>query len=189
MLDLRQCRDNRRTQDEAIGFALRVWRSDADHPLYLHDAAKRNRRIGSLDAKLLKSPGRICPDCNNARTQPHDRAWEKLSEALRDRSTSTGAGKCRASRRSVFRYDTARAMLNVHLYFVKLFGCHIAGNAIPLDIASFANAILHQKAHPCVYVKFGCGRTSAGEPMTGMSDMWLAPSLFRQNEHVRDLVL
>ena len=68
-------------------------------------------------------------------------------------------------------------MLNVHLYFVKLFGCHIAGNAIPLDIARFANAILHQKAHPCVYVKFGCGRTSAGEPMTGMSDMWLAPSL------------
>jgi hypothetical protein len=31
------------------------------NPLYLHDAAQRNRRIGSLDAKVLKSPGRICP--------------------------------------------------------------------------------------------------------------------------------
>ena len=29
-------------------------------------------------------------------------------------------------------------MLKVHLYFVKLFGCHIAGNGIPLDITGFA---------------------------------------------------
>jgi hypothetical protein len=66
-------------------------------------------------------------------------------------------------------------MLNVHLYFVKLFGCHIAGNDIPLDITGFAKAIMNEQAHPCVYLNFGCGRTFAGMPMTGMSDMWLAP--------------
>ena len=66
-------------------------------------------------------------------------------------------------------------MLNVHLYFVKVFGCHIAGNNIPLDISGFANAIMNQTAHPGVYLKFGCGRMFAGRPTIGMSDMWLDP--------------
>lgn len=145
------------------------------NPLYLHDAEKRNRRVGSLDAKVLKSPGRICPHCNNTRTQPHDRAWEKLSAALRTRTPAIAPGSIVRTNR-IFRYDTAREMLNVHLYFVKLFGCHIAGNDIPLDIASFADAIMNEKAHPCVYLKFGCGRMFAGKPMTGMSDMWLTPA-------------
>jgi hypothetical protein len=34
----------------------------------------------------------------------------------------------------------------------------------------------YEKAHPCVYLNFGCGRTFAGEPLTGMSDMWLTPA-------------
>jgi hypothetical protein len=75
----------------------------------------------------------------------------------------------------IFPYGTAREMVNVHLYFVKLFGCHIAGNNIPLDIAGFSDAIMRGKPHPNVYLRFGCGMTFAGKPMTGMSDMWLAP--------------
>jgi hypothetical protein len=145
------------------------------NPLYLHDAERRNRRVGSLDAKVLKSPGRICPHCNNARTQPHDRAWEKLSVALRTRTPVIAPGSVVRTNR-IFRYETAREMLKVHLYFVKLFGCHIAGNGIPLDITGFADAIMNEKAHSCVYLKFGCGRMFAGMPMTGMSDMWLTPA-------------
>ncbi len=76
----------------------------------------------------------------------------------------------------IFRYDTVSEMLKVHLYFVKLFGCHIAGNGIPLDVTGFADAIMNEEAHSCVYLKFGCGRTFAGMPMTGMSDMWLTPA-------------
>ena len=144
-------------------------------PLYLHDAARRNRRIGSLDAKVLKSPGRICAYCNNARTQPHDRAWEKLSTALRTRTPELQPESVVRTNR-IFRCDTAREMLNVHLYFVKVFGCHIAGGDIPLDLSGFRNAILNGRANPHVYLKFGVGRTFAGQPMTGMSDMWLAPA-------------
>jgi hypothetical protein len=145
------------------------------NPLYLHDAERLNRRVGSLDAKVLKSPGRICPRCNNARTQPHDRVWERLSAALRTRTRAIAPGSVVRTNR-IFPYDTAREMLNVHLYFVKLFGCHIAGNDIPLDISGFGNEIMNEKAHPCVYLNFGCGRTFAGQPMTGMSDMWLTPA-------------
>lgn len=141
------------------------------NPLYFHDERKHNRRIGSLNARVLKSPGRICPRCNTARTQPHDRAWEKLSMALRTRSPAIAPGSIVRTNR-IFEYDTAREMLNVHLYFVKLFGCHIVGNDIPLDTASFADAIMNETAHPCVYLKFGCAPRFAGT--AGMSDIWLA---------------
>lgn len=126
------------------------------NPLFLHDQQRRNRHIGSLDAELLKSPGRICSHCNNTRTQPYDLAWDKLSAALRTRTPAIAPGDIVRLNR-IFPYGTAREMRNVHLYFVKLFGCHIAGNPIPLDIGGFADAIMHGRAHPCVYLNFGCG--------------------------------
>jgi hypothetical protein len=57
-------------------------------PLYYHDANRRNQLVRSLDAKILKSPSRICAECNNARTQPHNLAWAYMSvwrEANRER--------------------------------------------------------------------------------------------------------
>ena len=53
------------------------------NPLFLHNSQQRNRRVGSLDAKALKLPAKLCAHCNNTRTQPHDLAWEKLSAGLR----------------------------------------------------------------------------------------------------------
>jgi hypothetical protein len=144
-------------------------------PLYQHRMSGANRPVGSLDAKRLKLPARLCANCNNTRTQPHDRAWEKLSAALRTRQPALVPGTFVRTNR-VFPYAAARELRAVHLYFVKLFGCHIAGNNIPLDIAGFSDAILHGKAHPNVYLRFGCGMTFGGKPMTGMSDMWLAPA-------------
>jgi len=144
-------------------------------PLYVHNAARQNFHVGSLDAKVLKSPGRICAYCNNARTQPHDLSWERLSQALRNRTTAVAPGSLLRTTR-IFRYDTRHEMLNVHLYFVKLFGCHIAGSNIPIDISGFRNAIMNGRPHPCVYLKFGCGRKFGGMPLIGMSDMWLAPA-------------
>src|SRR5271167_3034428 len=39
-------------------------------PFYFHDLEKPNRPVKSLDAKILKSPVRICAHCNSTRTQP-----------------------------------------------------------------------------------------------------------------------
>jgi hypothetical protein len=41
-------------------------------------------------------------------------------------------------------------MLYVHLFFLKLFGCQIAEHKIPIDLKSFSEAILQNKAHPYV---------------------------------------
>jgi hypothetical protein len=62
-------------------------------------------------------------------------------------------------------------MLNVHLYFVKLFGCYIIEVGAPIDAQTFANAILEERFHPSVYLKFGCTRSPFGKAIVGWSDM------------------
>jgi hypothetical protein len=144
------------------------------NPLFLHNSRQRNRRVGSLDAKALKLPAKLCARCNNTRTQPHDLAWEKLSAGLRTWTPALGPGTIVWPKR-IFGADRAREMLNVHLYFAKLFGCHIAGNNIPLDISGFADAIKNERPLPRVYLNFGCGRLFDGKPLVGMTDMWITP--------------
>jgi hypothetical protein len=126
-------------------------------PFYLHDLERPNRPVKSLDAKLLKAAIRICAECNSARTQPHDRAWERMSDRLRARLFRVGLRACARHHSScatlrlrfnlpqpgvsiiraatqfrvgqwvrankIFPYDTRREMTNVHLFFLKLFGC------------------------------------------------------------------
>jgi hypothetical protein len=119
-------------------------------PLLLHTADVRNRRVPSFKSDRLKFSKNLCDYCNSTRTQPHDLAWERLATELHKRKPAT---ILRANR--VFSYDTARHMLNVHLYFVKLFGCDIAEEQLPFDIQPFAEAVLRNKAHPGIYLRFG----------------------------------
>jgi hypothetical protein len=46
-------------------------------------------------------------------------------------------------------------MRNVHLYFVKAFGCLVIEGGIALDISSFSQAILEGRPHPNLYIRFG----------------------------------
>jgi hypothetical protein len=128
-----------------------------DKPFYYHDQAKRNRVVRSLDAKILKSPVRICSHCNNARTQPHDFAWEAMSDRLRSRRLAVGQlGRCNR----IFGYSTKREMLNVHLFFLKLTGCMIAeakanGYDVPIPLDPFSDAIMSGRPHAEVHLQFG----------------------------------
>jgi hypothetical protein len=138
-------------------------------PLYFHDEKTKNHRIGSLDAKILKLSC-ICACCNNTRTQPYDRAWECMSEWLRCREPKIVAGTI-IQANQIFPYGTAREMRNVHLFFIKQFGCLIAESGISIDLVSFANAILKDKAHPHVYLKFGCAPSIDDKVIAGRSNM------------------
>jgi hypothetical protein len=156
-------------------------------PFYYHDLHKANRPVGSLDAKILKSPVRICADCNTARTQPHDRAWEHMSDWLRtcQQPVKVGGftrdmghqpvkvdGFVRGTRQQplkvggfvrgnrIFPHNTRIQMKNVHLFFLKLFGCMICeaeanGHKLPIDIAPFSKAIMSSRPHPEVHLQFG----------------------------------
>jgi len=133
-------------------------------PFFYHDMLKANRPVGSLDANILKSPVRICVHCNNTRTQPHDRAWETMSDRLRSRRLAVGQW-VRCNR--VFGYSTKREMLNVHLYFLKLFGCMIAeakanGHDVPIDLDPFSKAIMSGTPHAEAHLQFGKHDGSVG---------------------------
>jgi hypothetical protein len=130
-------------------------------PVFVTDRNKMNRRVGSLKANILKSTSLICQDCNSARTQRHDFAWERMSRALRNRHPPLKPGSVvRADK--IFAYDTTTQMRDMHLYFVKLLGCHFKETSTQVDIASLGWAILQNKAHPRVWLKFGIGAPLSG---------------------------
>jgi hypothetical protein len=143
-------------------------------PLFLNDANNKNRVVGSLKSDRLKWPRSMCTHCNGTRTQPYDTAWEHLSQALRDRRPGLKPGDVvRAN--SIFRYDTARSMQRVHLYFVKALGCVVKAAAnlasVNIDLAGFANAILARRSHPDVYIRFGAIASPGGLDVVSASDL------------------
>jgi hypothetical protein len=91
-----------------------------EQPFFYHDLEEANRHVKSLKAKILKSPVRICAHCNSTRTQPHDRAWERMSDWLRKRRSPLKVGGLVRGNR-IFPQSTRKQMRNVHLYFLKLF--------------------------------------------------------------------
>jgi len=115
---------------------------------------RRNIKVGSLKSDTLKFAHRICLKCNSARTQPYDYAWEHCSAELRSAVPRLlRRGSFRA--RWLFPYATRKRMRQVHLYFVKLFGCQVVEGQIPIDTATFSKALLEVRPHPHVYLIFG----------------------------------
>jgi hypothetical protein len=138
-------------------------------PYYFSDVGQVNKIVQGLKSNTLKSPVLICAECNGSRTQDHDLAWEWMSNWLRAKSALRVGETVRPNR--IFRYDTHRHMLGVHLYFVKLFGGMIAEGPekekqgvekIPIDITPFADAIMRGRPHKEVYLQFGRGDGSVG---------------------------
>lgn len=138
-------------------------------PIFMHNANFRNTKVSSLKSDKLKSPGRLCAHCNNTRTQPYDRAWETLSAELRKRLPLETGASVRANK--VFSTAAQQRMLGVHLFFVKLFGCHIAAHGIDIPLAPLADAIRSNRAHPNIYLRFG--QWPLGDT-AGMSDIQIA---------------
>ncbi len=144
-----------------------------ENPLYFHTDKLRNRRLGSLKSNVLKFRNRICERCNSATTQPHDYAWEYFSKCVRKRVPAiTPQIYLRPSR--IFPYNSRAAMLNIHLYFLKLFGCQIVEGGIPIEIEPFARAILDGKPHDHVYIGFGPTPSGGPAKIAGGSDVHVA---------------
>lgn len=124
-------------------------------PLFLHNATKTNHIVQGLNADALKLKTRLCAKCNNERSQPYDRAWETFSRFVRNRRPPVVPGAfVRADR--IFAVDSNKELRNVQLYFVKLFGCFIHENKIPIDLGPFAKALLEKQYHRDVFIRLGC---------------------------------
>jgi hypothetical protein len=123
-------------------------------PLYFHTKIKRSIRFGSIKSNLLKSKALICNKCNSSLTQPYDRAWEKLSSDINHNWLKLIKNK-QINLKKVFPGYSNKSLLYIHLYFVKIFGCQIVENSIPIDISSFSYSLLNQTSHPDIYIKIG----------------------------------
>lgn len=124
-----------------------------DRPLYYSADRVRNKRLQSIDSSRLKLKT-LCAECNSNKTQPMDRAWDRLMNYL-EVNTNQLSTNSRIRRYRLFPYHSREQMLQLHLYFVKLFGCVISAMSAPLNIGSFAEAINRRHAHPNVYVGLG----------------------------------
>lgn len=138
-------------------------------PLYWKSASQQNQKVNGLKARVLKFDDLLCSRCNNERTQPYDRAWETLSASLRSRPTIRGGDRINLGK--VFPGAVHRSMLQVHLFFVKLFGCLVAENSLPIDIRGFAQSILNNAAHPKVYLAISRYTDGIASGSVGYSDL------------------
>ena len=140
-----------------------------DKPVYLTTIERDARPIHSAKSDKLKTRDVICIPCNTARSQQFDDAWMMLSRELRKRLPTLRDGqKLRGN--AVFPYDTRRELLAVHLFFVKVLGCHLAAAGISeFDLASLANAIMNERAHPGLFLQIGFGVTMNGALHMGTS--------------------
>lgn len=125
-----------------------------DTPLYFHTEKSKNIPIGSLKSKRLKSNALICNHCNSSVTQLHDRSWENLSKYLND-NYSKISKICSINLSKVFPGTVKASMLNVHLYFLKVFGCQVVESGAPLPINEIAKSIVCGKAYEHIYIAFG----------------------------------
>lgn len=145
-----------------------------NRPLYRYTAFYRNTPVKGLSVDLLKSGGRLCAQCNNQRSQALDRAWESFSVALRARAILRLGDRIDLGR--VFPGAVRKSMLNVHLYFVKLFGCLIVENSLPIDICGFSQAVLGTTAHPKVHLAISPFTYGLPFASVGYSDLNIAQS-------------
>ena len=71
----------------------------------------------------------------------------------------------------VFAKNRGAADIDVHLYFVKLFGCKLRADAIPVDLSSFSRALMERRAHPEVRLFVADGHIAPGQILAYDSDV------------------
>lgn len=106
-------------------------------PAYRQSKEYPNQPIRGAKAELLKFAPSLCGHCNSTLTQPHDRAWQTLSESVRCARPAIAAGN-RIPLQRIFPGTVRESMLGVHFYFLKLLGCHAVEHKIPLPVNQFA---------------------------------------------------
>jgi hypothetical protein len=133
-------------------------------PHFFNSRTKKNRHVQGADTGLLKPVKDLCVACNSSRTQPHDLALETLLRWMKAHKPVLAPGMVLRPRQ-IYGKDAAQQLLNLHLYFVKKFGCLVMqaaheGSAMPIDLGDAARAIMTGNPHPHLYIRFGCSPPS-----------------------------
>lgn len=122
-------------------------------PAYRHSKHRINELVRGAEASVLKFKPSLCQPCNNARSQPWDRAWEALEKGIREARPRLSKGN-RIPLGRIFAMNRQNSMLHIHQFFTKLLGCVAVEYDIPLPIASFAHHLRSETAEPNLRIVF-----------------------------------
>ena len=101
----------------------------------IHISAGIQTEIQGPRADRLKYEPALCQQCNNARTQPFDFAYDTFMSWLENNEQRV-LSRRQVNFRDVFGGDFEAAQRNLFKYFVKSFGCRLvdAGQLVPADL-------------------------------------------------------
>jgi len=139
---------------------------------YRTDAAQKNERIQGPGSDRLRWGAPICTRCNNAVTQPYDRAWDAARDyLLTNWEQIVAAGEF--DLRAIFPRDTDEKLIDLQLYLVKVLGCLVVEQSARVDTNGFIKALLHRQPHPLLRLIFAdCSQLeSKSEHLCYVSDL------------------
>lgn len=114
----------------------------------------RTESIRGPKATRLKFSATLCAPCNNARSQPFDRAYDLFAEYV-TKKYGLLIDQGWVDLREVYGRETRTQIKNLARYYGKHIGCRVAERAgkVPADLIHFMDGVQDQ-AH-CVYSEFG----------------------------------
>jgi len=71
-----------------------------------------------------------------------------------------------------FGHEAGLQLVRAQLYFVKIFGCKLLENAIPLDLESLSEALVSGNAHPDIGLNFVDSPFDDGEAVAFQGDLY-----------------
>jgi hypothetical protein len=127
-----------------------------DNPILKYDhSTNRLKKLNSSKSKDLTFKNKICDYCNGTLTQEFDQAWEKLSEYF-FKSHSRLKSKKWWYANIAFKDNTNQMMQFVHLYFLKIFGCHVKESEyLGIDLLEISHNLLNKYSNPNFLLRFG----------------------------------
>ena len=137
-------------------------------PIYHRANGIKKRPIGSLKAEALKFDKSICANCNGSLTQPYDYSWDVLADYLSKNKIEVGQ-KLDLSR--VFSENIEGNILNVYLFFCKIFGCVVVDSSFDLDLSKLAESLTTKKVCPDLYIKIRRSNNGKSGSYCALSDL------------------
>ena len=126
----------------------------AQTPVFLHTNKRRNIPLHSAKTNKIKTENKvICCRCNDTETAAYDNAWSDLLNYLHANWNLIKTNR-RIKLHKVFPGNVKKQALYFHLYFVKLFGCRIVDENMPIDISEFSKSVREGIPHKTVYLTF-----------------------------------
>ena len=145
--------DSREHQVKASDLRRFFGKITPDNPVFYHSKSQHNIPIHSAKSNKLKTSKLICQRCNDTNTAKYDEAWDRLYSYISENIALIKKTK-RIKLQKVFPGRVRRQSIYFHLYFVKLFGCRITDENMPIDIKEFSESLRLGIPHNNIYITF-----------------------------------